>query len=213
MEPSRDEWFRTRFSYGNLLVSAGDGRTGSGVTSVYTPDVPASPLACANQYQFCKADRDHCGPLASAIDAVLGAAPVFGTTADMIANINLTEPVAGRFQRLTSTLQAFPMQFGTIYPALGSESLEARQTLSNGVQELIQDDQWQREMTAWWATALAGLQAVFVETAAGVTYPGLEDYESYKPIEEFEKDMCSNQASLSIPCLCTDSHTRNRPLL
>lgn len=191
-EPSGDKWFRTTFAVGDMVFT-----NGNGSSSVYAPDVPASPLACANQYQYCKVDKDHCGPLGSFMDAIVYAAPSFGTTVDDIANTNLTERVAGRFQRLASTLQGFPIQFSTTYPGLGSESLLARQSLNQGIQGLLPDDQWQREMTAWWATALAGLQAFFVETAAGVNYPGLEEYRGYEPVESYEKNMCTNQASLS----------------
>lgn len=190
-EPNGDKWFRTTHAAGDMFFT--NGESGS---VVYVPDIPASPLACANQYQFCNIDKDHCGPLASFIDAMTHAAPAFGTTVDDIANTNLTERVAGRFQRLASTLQGFPIQFSTMYPGLGSESLLARQSLNQGIQGPLPDDQWQREMTAWWATALAGLQAFFVETAAGVNYPGLEDYRGIEPVESFEKDMCTNQASL-----------------
>ena len=193
-EPNDDKWFRTTHAFGEMVFTKG-----RRPTSIYTPDVPASPLACASQYQFCNADKDHCGPLASATDAVSWAAPMFGTTTDMFHHINMTEPVAGRFQRLTTTLQVYPIQFGVLFDDLGAESLLARQTLNDGVQGLLPDDQWQREMTAWWAAALAGLQAFFVQIAAGVTFPGLEDYRGYEPFYSFEKDMCSNQASSITP--------------
>lgn len=166
--------------------------------SVYSPDVPASPLACANQYQFCNVDKDHCGPLASFSDAVVQAAPAFGTTTDMLVQTRLTKPVPGRFQRLAMTLRAFPIHFSTLYLGLGSESLLVKQTLNNlGVQGPLPGDQWQREMTAWWAATLAGLQTFFVQTASGVNFEGLEDYRDLEPVLPFEHDMCSNQASSS----------------
>lgn len=134
-EPNDDKWFRTTHAYGEMVFT-----NGRRPTSIYTLDVPASPLACASQYQF-----------------------------------------------------------GVLFDDLGAESLLARQTLNDGMQGLLPDDQWQREMTAWWAAALAGLQAFFVQTAAGVTFPGLEDYRGYEPFYSFEKDMCSNQASSITP--------------
>lgn len=93
---------------------------GNGRWRVYAPDVPASLLACANQYQFCSTDQDHCGPLASFVDALLRAGPAFGTTADELANINLTERVAGRFQRLGMTLQGFPIPFSRLRVSAGT---------------------------------------------------------------------------------------------
>lgn len=194
-EPNEDKWFRTTFNIGDLILNGGDGRE----SGLYAPDVPASPLACAEQYQFCNANQDQCGPLASKNDAFSRAAPLFGTTSEMLSHTNITEPVPGRFQRFNKTLQAFPIQYVTAV-GLGAESLLARKTLSLGVQGWLPDDQWQREMTARWATALAGLQAFFVQTAAGVTFPGLEKYRGYEPVEDFEKDMCKNQASLLTSC-------------
>lgn len=196
-ELNQDKWFRATVPYGFLVFPTGP-------STLYRADMPASPVACTNQYQFCNADKDHCGPLASHIDAVQGAAPMFGTSteANDIFNItnmfnitNVTRPMTGRFQRLTNTLQQYPIQFLSTHD-LGSESLLARQTLIDDLQGRLPDDQWQREMTAWWATTLAGLQAFFVETASGVNYPGLEDYRVSRPRESFEKDMCTNQASL-----------------
>lgn len=160
MELNRDKWFRMTVPFGKIHWP-------TGTSTSYRADLPASPLACTNQYQFCNADQDHCGPLASHIDAVKGAAPMFGITTqitDMFNNTNMfnitnmTEPTAGRFQRLTNTLQKFPIQFLSDYD-LGSESLLARQTLNGFFQGRLPDDQWQRKMTAWWATVLAGLQA------------------------------------------------------
>lgn len=189
-EPSGDKWFRTTAAIG------GKGSPGGGPgNTIYGPDVPASPLACAKQYQFCHADQDRCGPLASYTDALIGAAPMFGTTIDILNNGNITEPIAGRFYRLTKTLHEFPIQFMT-FGDLGSESLLAQQKLGDGIQGPLPDDQWQREITLWWATTLAGLQTFFVQTAAGVRFPGLEQYRGFEPLEEFEKDMCKNQASL-----------------
>ncbi|KAG8161282.1 hypothetical protein KVR01_009546 [Diaporthe batatas] len=187
--PSDDPWFRmTRFYRDLVFTHAMDNY------STYSPDVAASPLACANQYQFCSADKDHCGPLASFIDAVTGAAPAFGTTTDKLVETTLTEPVPGRFQRLALTLREFPLHFSTLYLGLGSESLLVKQTLNNlGVQGPLPTDQWQREMTAWWAATLAGLQTFFVQTASGVNFEGLEDYRDLEPVLPFEHDMCSNQ--------------------
>lgn len=186
---SRDKWFRTTVPFGDIYWPTG------GTSTTYIPDVPASPLGCTQQYQFCNADQDHCGPLASLIDAMQMAAPMFGTTTNIFYQTTMTEPTIGRFQRLINTLLEYPIQFVT-NDYLGSESLLAQQTLNDFFQGRLPDDQWQREMTARWATALAGLQAFFVETAAGVNYPGLEDFRGYEPLESFEKDMCTNQVSL-----------------
>lgn len=127
-----------------------DGSSGSlvsltGPSDLFRPDVPESPLACNNQYQFCNADKDHCGPLASHIDTVKGAAPMFGTTTEatdmfnitnMFNSTNMTKPMAGRFQRLTNTLQQYPIQFVSTHDL----HLESLLTWQN-----------RRSMTAWGA--------------------------------------------------------------
>jgi hypothetical protein len=186
-----DPWFRATTPSGIFL----DGGV-NGSSTAFTPDNAASPLACASQFQFCQATPVQCGPLASFYDAVVGAAPAFDVTLGEFMAANMTAQIPGRYELLANALNNFPLQFVTYGSSIGSSSLLARQALDGGFQAPIPDTQWQTEMTNWWAAELAGLQTVFVQTAAGLNVSGLEEYRM-PPAQWFESDMCSNQKILS----------------
>lgn len=77
-QPSNDLWYRLipKPMRGPVLAL----NDSLFVIDQYILREPASPLGCASQYQFCNSGTNECGPLASQLDAIAGAAPIFETT-------------------------------------------------------------------------------------------------------------------------------------
>ncbi|RYC65041.1 hypothetical protein CHU98_g1142 [Xylaria longipes] len=159
--PSADEWYHVSPTKSNIFTS-----TSSEVdpTAIYLPRDPASPLGCVDQYQFCRRDIQHCGPLASIRDAVSGAAHLFNTTfGDFINNVANTTN-AGQFNFFISAFR--DNQYASLYEIiaqLGSESLASKSSLSAGVQGPLPSNQWQLDVIYWSEIVKASIQAAFLD--------------------------------------------------
>lgn len=133
----------------------------SGSTQVYRQNEAASPLGCASQWQFCNAYETACGPLASFEDALAGASPAFeGDAAD----------------RLSWFIDSLDIDEGTL-PGMLEEAqdnaLLSTQSLSSGYQgAALPDNQWQLEVTNWFAICLAYMQQTLLETVSGAASTG-----------------------------------------
>ena len=75
---------------------------------------------------------------------------------------------------------------------LGAKMLASQHRLQSGIQEPIPANQWQLDVTRWWASVCASMQQVFLDAAYGPADPGLERYKSLPATAE-QRDMCSNQ--------------------
>lgn len=190
--PIHDPWFR--MSRAIRPVHNGDTNA---TTMVYGMDVAASPLGCATQYQYCNSDQENCGPLSNAQEAMVGAAPFFNTTSNVLLNETpgRTE-IASRMQWMTNVMALYPASAYSVVKGQGVTSLVAREGLFGGIQGSLPDDQWKAEVTGWWTTTLAAWQAMLVDTAHGLTDPSLAS-ERGLPQDEYQKDMCYNQVRIT----------------
>ena len=75
---------------------------------------------------------------------------------------------------------------------LGASSLASMYGNLYGRLGLIPDTQWQVDVTSWWATLLASVQAEFVEVASGPTERELQKY-LIRPYNSHMWNMCRNQ--------------------
>lgn len=185
-----DDWYRATVPTGHLKTSedfvAVDG---------YRPEEAVSPLGCVEQFQWCRdPDQGQCGNLGSAFDALHSAAPLFNlTTKDLESDRPMSQSRPG-----TLLLWAYFTLFvtDTILPAvvstLGPASLASTALLQQGVISGLQNNQWQLDVTRWWAIVLAGFQARFVSTARGSTEPVIQ-YLIWKPGNDYEWDLCRSQ--------------------
>lgn len=150
-QPIYDPWYQATTPLAQMN-NTGD----SGSTQVYRQNEAASPLGCAGQWQFCNAYETACGPLASFEDALAGATPAFeGDAAD----------------RLSWFIDSLDIDEGTL-PGMLEEAqnnaLLSTQSLSSGYQgAALPDNQWQLEVTNWFAICLAFMQQTLLETVSG----------------------------------------------
>ncbi|KAI3320102.1 hypothetical protein HD806DRAFT_547610 [Xylariaceae sp. AK1471] len=169
-QPSEDIWYRVAAAPPNGAPVDANETTGRGD---YYPLEPASPMGCADQYQFCVAaspGASRCGPLASLADAVAGAAPLFDTTYDDIMLNAIETDAAAFFSYFVKT--AFPpdqLAIDTIVNALGPTSLLSQSHLFHGVQVSLEPNEWQLDMAHLWDITMAVRQASFLDTAYGPT--------------------------------------------
>jgi hypothetical protein len=77
---------------------------------------------------------------------------------------------------------------------LGTQVLTARNKLNGPLVGSLPDNQWQLEVQHWHATALAFLQACFLESIIGFQDPKYSHLIRY-PNTTTEKDLCANQVS------------------
>lgn len=175
--PVHDPWYQATALQGTVTST-----NVNGSAHIYRQDEAASPMGCASQWQFCNADPDACGPLASYTDAVSGA--LSGAFADGRAAARLS-------WLLTSLGVSGPLLKGMLEEA-DVDALLAKQTVFGGLQTALPDNQWQLEVTNWFAISLAYMQQSMLETASGsaATEPGLV---VDRPATAAAERMCRNQ--------------------
>ncbi|KAF3005233.1 hypothetical protein E8E14_003097 [Neopestalotiopsis sp. 37M] len=186
--PIDDPWYRMTKPTRRLGIVGLNGSSQS-----YGMEIAASPVACTSQLQFCNSVSTNCGALTNYQDALIDTAPFFNTTEDwMYQETAPPTKVASRFQWFVHELTWFPMDIFNIMTTLGTTGLASRQTLGQGVQGPLPSNQWQVEVSSWWATSLAAWQAVLVERARGVQNPAWFQYRAF-PQDQNQRDMCNSQ--------------------
>ncbi|KAI0454116.1 hypothetical protein F5B21DRAFT_525186 [Xylaria acuta] len=189
---TQDKWYRldpTAYEFG--VVGAGN----TSADQAYIPLEPASPLGCADQYQFCSTayqGNSGCGPLASFQDAVAGAAPFFNTTYDTYATTSAETETYARFQYFADTVYLLNSRVSGVISFLGPRSLLSQSNLLNGFQGPIAPNQWQLDVMHWQDISLTAIQQAFLGTAFGPTDPEiLRSHRSYNTTEL--KKLCNSQ--------------------
>lgn len=163
--------------------------------NVYLPEEPASPLACVERYQFCNAGKE-CGPLSGKMPAVVESASLFNMTAfDIINGTVPDDPIGSRFYWYYFVLFTMAIDIDGMLQNLGPKALQSQQNLLGGLMGPLPDDQWQLDVTYWWAIRLAGIQAAFVNTAHDTGNAALEEFR-VRPHNSYMQDMCNNQVSI-----------------
>ncbi|KAK0280294.1 hypothetical protein LTR54_001095 [Friedmanniomyces endolithicus] len=125
----------------------------------YVGDHYFNLLACADQHQFCNPNLDSSKGCTSLADE----ATVFNEMFK-IGFSDLQIATAGRI--------AVPMVFSNMYYSVngrGAAALRASETCFGNDQAALPNTQWQIEVDAWFATALARLQQSVVDFAVGPT--------------------------------------------
>lgn len=198
-EQTKDAWYRAT-TPGYKVINTFNGET----HSLYWPEEAASPLGCVRQVQFCTtalASDKRCGPLASWNDALDESAHLFNLTEPHVSDADFyaTDATGSRFEWVAGQLNNAASSPATILQALGPESLASKANLAQGIMGRLAPNQWQLDVTHWWSTHLASIQAAFVETAIGPADPTGE-LEQYKqvPWNGHVRKLCNNQVCHSI---------------
>jgi len=156
-----EDWYRATSPSGGFGISL-DGSEALSYIETYRPNESASPLACAQQYQFCYATPQACGPLAGFYDAVAGAFELIGIKKDDLfekRNLATAEasqnPKASRLAWFTSILMDSNSDFAFILNMLGADALKSAEKMSTGLQMPLPLNQWQLDATHVWAISKA----------------------------------------------------------
>ncbi|EQK98060.1 hypothetical protein OCS_06228 [Ophiocordyceps sinensis CO18] len=181
-KPSSDPWYRAtdpERRYGDYLTRQR--------TTAYRMQEAASPMGCVLRHQFCKTDVG-CGPLAGAYEAyVLALSLFFNSTPD---GGPLTPSVV-RYNWFSNALFRATNVFAGIIGALQGVSLQSHERLMGGSLANIPEDQWQLDVTSWWTTTLAAVQANFVSAATGQVEPEAEKLAI--PMNSYQREFCDIQ--------------------
>lgn len=189
LEPTNDPWYRATVPYQPF------GSEGS-ESHVYYSDEAASPMGCAMRYQWCDSNKK-CGDLASWVDSMISAGDLFhqgnmwaqsGT--DAVAGLDDTALRYNLFQfTVKQASDLYDMLSG-----LGPSSLLSIQHLMASWMGPLPDNQWQLDVSHWFAIRLASIQSSFVNVARGPTDEALRPL--FRKIGgEAQLGMCNNQVS------------------
>ncbi|KAK7915223.1 cytochrome p450 protein [Apiospora marii] len=164
-------------------------------TSWFRPEEAASPLACVEQYQWCRDPATgQCGKLMGSYDALYSAAPRFDMTLEDLSPSRPTvqTKLGSRLVWAYYTLFISENSLTGIVDTLGPALLVSQAFHILDRVPRVKDNQWQLDVTLWWYTLLAGFQASFVNTAQG-SFNSTFNPRSITPATEYEWDICHNQ--------------------
>lgn len=191
-EATDDLWYRATTPGDTSSDSTGQ----DGKIQLYRPEEASSPLGCTQQMQVCNpslpADR-RCGPLASWIDAQLGAAALFNMTEEELLDGGFpSHRIGSRYSWFTMQLGYATYPIGDVLSVLQARALASQQYLAEGVMGELPENQWQLDVSHWFATYLASVQAAIVNTALGTTDPTLDPYKVLPP-NQHVRELCNSQ--------------------
>lgn len=173
---------------------------------LYKPDEAASPLGCVQRYQYCDSSK-HCGSLASHADALLSASTIFHSSpGDYWSDVDPSyrqDATNSRFLAFRSILRS-SLDLYALISALGPSCLLSSQHLGQGFMGPLPNNQWQLDVSHWFAMGMASLQAVFVNNARGPNDEALLPYVD-KSSDEYHRTLCNNQVSRTFIILSTRS--------
>ncbi|KAF7516698.1 hypothetical protein G7054_g14048 [Neopestalotiopsis clavispora] len=169
-DPVDDDWYRATVKAKNLTSTQSNGKR-----QAYRPVDAASPLGCVEQWQWCKPtskDGRRCGSLASRLDALSDASPLFNISGDvwqLSERPYSNSSTASRF--IWSALIGSTGQNTVNWAVkeLKTSGLASRSSSYNGIQYALPKNQWHLDVQGWWNTILARTQAEMVNVAVGHT--------------------------------------------
>lgn len=192
-----DDWYRASTAGGFRSQSGTKGKAQN-----YLPEEPASPLGCVEQFQYCNLalpNGSRCGPLGSFNDAIVGAAPFFNFTTQEMEKGSppLGNREATRLFWMAMISSSNPLDLGSLLHQMAAKSLASQSQLFDGVQYGSSPTQWQTDVTNWFASILAALQAAYVSTAIGPSDKALENVR-IPPADTLQQELCESQVSGSL---------------
>ena len=174
-QPTNDDWYRTGKDPILAPFRGVDGKEYQ--LEHYLLKEPASPIACTDQYQFCRATTQgdiECPPLASLRDAFKAAAPLFDSHYSRMEQVdNFTSPLEARWIYFTMIFRLAPRFLVDVVATLGPTALRSQSTLIYGIQGPLEENQWQVDVSHWWDISNAGTQAAFVNAVYRPSSPDL----------------------------------------
>lgn len=166
------------------------GASGNTTVTYYVRDEPARVLGCASRYQFCNSDSKSgksCTPLAGYYCAIAAADALWRTDGH-----------GDLFNTSIFNILPSVADLRGVVSVAGIASLKARDTLQDGLQGPLPNNQWQLEVENWYGATLADLQRMTVEYATGPTEPALLQVLE-RPQTEGERRLCHSVVSSLSP--------------
>jgi hypothetical protein len=187
-----DDWYRATTFCSN--ATAGSEAMKGYIVPVYRANEAAAPLWCLDQFQFCIVNSSSCGPMASLSDALADTMAL-----PSMRGYNPISRIRSRsFWTMLENLHKAYGYIADVVASAGSSSLVSKRTLQSGVHRSLPRNQWQVDVTRWFATMLAINQALFVETAVG---SGERDSYRIPPTSKAQRELCFNQVLEYMPVL------------
>lgn len=185
-----DPWYRATFLGAEYRYEDGIQH------KIYLPEEEASPMACVQRYQYCDPNKK-CGRLASAIDAMTSALSLFHMTLGDVwsgpKSLHMSDGMARRFMMFQATVYD---DLEDLLSTLGPSSLLSIQHLRRSMMGWLPDNQWQLDVSNWFAIRMARMQDSFVNTARGPIDETVLPFTT-RPAGEYQKAMCNSQVSNS----------------
>lgn len=189
LEKTDDPWYQATDP---LAIISKDGRD----QVMYWSDEAASPMGCVQRYQYCNSGKK-CGILGSLDDAVNSAWTLFnGVPGEYGSSLDpYSSDVAeiSRFYHFINTLYTASNIYDMV-STLGPFALLSPQQLSGGLMGPLADNQWQLDISHWFAIRMASIQAAVVNTARGPNDKSLLQFFNVVS-DESQLKMCKNQVS------------------
>ena len=153
--------------------------TGDGVNyTYYTSNQEVYALACADQHQICNPTNGKCSPLSGNFQVIPN-----------IPELDLNDAQLATF--LTMGLTIIFMDTYYSVSSRGSSALRASETLDQGTQIPLPDNQWMIEVSTWFAVSMAKLQQRTVQYAIGSSHVP-KGVKLVGPANRYEENICNN---------------------
>ena len=149
----------------------------------YAPDNPVTVLACTDQHQFCNPTTNKCTPLS-------GVFPLLWED-NLLLQLDLNPIQNLTAQQIKLWIQS--MELYGVVDTRGGNSLLAQESVSYpGFQVALPNNQWQKEVSSWYAIGMAKLQQKIVQYSAGPEVVP-DGYVLQPPTDKLGEQLCKNQ--------------------
>lgn len=158
--------------------------------TTYFADEPASVMGCKMRYQACHLQSRNCSR--------------FGGLADMNYYFKLA---SGNRAQTMSWIWGAARSLTNVVLDLKASSLTSRDTVQEGSQGPLPNDQWQRDVENWHNIMLASYQDNAVEYASGPGDSGMLEFFWKRPETDDQRYLCKNQVCASVFTQLLISHS------
>lgn len=182
--PVDDPWFSAHHPGPEITIIFN--QDSSSTRQTYETDEPANPLACIQQIQVCNPNA-HQGSQCQELG---------GLQTNLINTPLLWEDVGSRerMEWIRKIIAAHISAPDDILNFGGGSILLARLVQSAAQGRLLPPNHWQEEVIHWTGSMMASVQALFVETAMGVTKKEFVNGSTFPETNEARR-VCQNQVS------------------
>ncbi|KAF2138168.1 uncharacterized protein K452DRAFT_277984 [Aplosporella prunicola CBS 121167] len=181
-----DLWFSAHRNVSQIFYS--DIGEVEGTLDAIVQDDAASVLACTVKEQYCNPnlpEGNRCAPFGGEYES-----------AALAEHLWTNQKQLDNFRWVDGTIKSYRPSMHNVVYTLGSSALLARQSLTEGIQGALVDNQWQLEAENWHKVSMAAMQGIMREVATGPSDQSVEKW-LVKPNNTQEHLLCGNQKIVS----------------